>query len=216
MQLWNAHTGTLKKVIKGGWSKKWSSPEDPILALAFPQNGNKIIRRTAYTKSVRGVHPDDGSNGGQTYIDARYGKSNLGPGNSYISYTKISALLLSSNGETFATAEVPATVWARTGEIEIGDVINVHLWTGDKKGPEISTNHKDLVNVLALSYKGDFLATGSADKTIQLIDIKEPKLLRTLDKHTSEVTALAYAKDGTLASGSKDGTVLIWENPMSK
>ncbi|MXZ01537.1 hypothetical protein F4Y93_13185 [Candidatus Poribacteria bacterium] len=207
--LWNIPTGTIKKVVEGGWAKANGFGNGSILVLAFSQNDSKIICRTAYTRSVSFVDPVRTEIFNESYPDLR-----RGTGRSFSStlfyYTKISALVLfPTSGETFATAEASATLGGHTGEIEIED-INVHLWSEDKKGPKVDTNHKDLVNVLALSPNGDFLATGSADKTIQVIDVGKKVLLKTLDVHENEVTALVFSPDDKmLVSGDANGTIVF-------
>ena len=67
-------------------------------------------------------------------------------------------------------------------------------------------------NSINLHKKKTFLASGCRDKTIKLWDVKEGKLIKTLEGHTSGVEALAYIKDSDyLASSSMDKTIIIWD-----
>ena len=80
--------------------------------------------------------------------------------------------------------------------------------------------HTHGVTCLAYAPDGAQLASGSADGTVRLWDLKGEKLERVLDGHTSAVECLAYAPDGAqLASGSADSTVRLWdpggENPAN-
>ncbi|MDE0085047.1 MAG: hypothetical protein OXU23_04995 [Candidatus Poribacteria bacterium] len=59
------------------------------------------------------------------------------------------------------------------------------------------------------------IAVGKDSGEIVFLDSEIKKVLKPRLAH-KDVNALAFSPDGTLASGSKDGTVLIWENPMSK
>ncbi len=47
---------------------------------------------------------------------------------------------------------------------------------------------------------------------IDLLDIKTGKKLHSLPGHTEPIETLVFSHDGkTLASGSQDGTVLLWD-----
>jgi serine/threonine protein kinase/WD40 repeat protein len=63
----------------------------------------------------------------------------------------------------------------------------------------------------AFDSSGRWLATGMADGRIQLWDLETGKRLPLLLGHHERVTALAFAPDGTLASGSWDQTVHLWD-----
>lgn len=80
-------------------------------------------------------------------------------------------------------------------------------------GWHITSGHKDSINVLTLYPDGKTLATGSADKTIQLWNKADTdKPLYTLIGHTEGITAIDFAVDAKLlASGSSDKTVRLWD-----
>ncbi len=130
-------------------------------------------------------------------------------------YTKISAVVFSFDGTRLAKARVLVIESGGSNtyqniKVKVIDTVNGH---------PIYINIKDAecpVTTMAFSPNCSHLATGSADKAIQLIDIKKGKPIGTLNKHTNEVTALAFSPNGTLASGSKNGTILIWKDPISK
>ena len=72
--------------------------------------------------------------------------------------------------------------------------------------------HKDAVQSVAFSADGQTLASGSADKTINLWDTQSGALKRTLSGHSATVSSVAFSYDGkALASGSRDGTVRVWD-----
>ena len=206
--LWNLSTGNIQKTIEDKWTEYWSfdfnarSFENPILALAFTQNDNVIIIRTAYYQFLRPVGPV-----GRTYsnrsVDPDISYRIIGPDEVY---TITTALVFSPNGEPYAIAR--AAVSGKRIFQEIEDIgVTIQLPKADK---EITTTHKDMINAMALSPDEDTLASGSSDKTIQLIDVANGAPLMFLNEHKDEVTALAFSPDGkTLASGSKDGAILL-------
>jgi WD40 repeat protein len=86
------------------------------------------------------------------------------------------------------------------------------------EGVSYSTNDEELL--LALSPDGNLLALrGDPASTVRLFEIEQTpagkpalKRLGELRGHQGEVTALAFSPDSkTLASGSRDKTILIWD-----
>ena len=77
----------------------------------------------------------------------------------------------------------------------------------------ITTEHEDSINVLTVYSDGKTLATGGADKTIQLWNKADTdKPLYTLIGHTGGITAMDFSVDAKLlVSGSLDKTVQLWD-----
>lgn len=77
----------------------------------------------------------------------------------------------------------------------------------------VESGHTDPVSVLTLYADGRTLATGSADKTIELWNkANTDKPLYTLTGHTGGITAMDFSVDGKrLISGSSDKTVRLWD-----
>ena len=77
----------------------------------------------------------------------------------------------------------------------------------------VVSGHTEPMSVLTLYADGRTLATGSADKTIELwhkADTTKP--LYTLTGHTDGITAIDFSIDAKLlASGSSDKTVRLWD-----
>ena len=83
-----------------------------------------------------------------------------------------------------------------------------------------SSSTTGAIGVVVFSQNGSMLATALNSKkatkdyrfTVHLWDIPDRKLNLTLKGHTDKVNALAFTRDGkTLASGSEDGTIQLWE-----
>jgi WD40 repeat protein len=67
------------------------------------------------------------------------------------------------------------------------------------------------VSSLAMSQNSDFLASGGADNTIKIWDLKTRQLKSTLAGDNFPTNSLAISPDGqTLASATHDGKVKIW------
>ncbi|KAI8611923.1 WD40-repeat-containing domain protein [Chytriomyces sp. MP71] len=64
--------------------------------------------------------------------------------------------------------------------------------------------------VWAVLFRGDYVITASADKTIKVWDWKTNQCTRTLHGHTDAVRALCALPGIGFASGSNDGTVRVW------
>jgi small GTP-binding protein len=77
--------------------------------------------------------------------------------------------------------------------------------------------HRERVTSVAFDPRGGTLASGSADKTVKLWEVRSGKLLRTLERHQDTVMSVAFdPQGGTLASGSHDYTVKLWEARSGK
>jgi WD40 repeat protein/tRNA A-37 threonylcarbamoyl transferase component Bud32 len=86
----------------------------------------------------------------------------------------------------------------------------------------IAGHGKDRVYALAITSDGRMIASGGAPRqpaggtgvtgAIKLWDAGSGRELATLDGHSKAVSGLAFSADGTLlASGSDDGTVMVWD-----
>ncbi len=72
--------------------------------------------------------------------------------------------------------------------------------------------HKGPVHALAVSRRGDLVATGGYDHDVRIWDATTGRTLRVLRGHTQEVDAVAFSPSGALlASASFDGGVHVWD-----
>ncbi len=96
----------------------------------------------------------------------------------------------------------------------------IRLWDAATLEPRMGMILPDScfrVGVVAFSPCGRYLASGSwwreTDKvSIRLWEVATGENIHTFWGHTSDVQNLAFSKDGELlASGSYDGTILLWD-----
>jgi len=105
--------------------------------------------------------------------------------------------------------------------IASGNSDAIRLWDTDTGERLLKlSGHTGPVESVAYSPDGRTLASSASwDGTIRLWDANTGELIQTLTGHTlairggtSGIYGVAFSRDcGTLASGSRDGTVLLWE-----
>ncbi|MCT7990668.1 WD40 repeat domain-containing protein [Laspinema olomoucense] len=77
--------------------------------------------------------------------------------------------------------------------------------------------HQKAVRTLAIDPEGNFLVSGSNDKTVKIWEIHSGNLIKTAIGHTGSAIALAISPNGELfASGSGDNTIKLWELKTGK
>ena len=74
--------------------------------------------------------------------------------------------------------------------------------------------HSNRVWSVAFSPDGQYLASGSLNKTVKLWHVESGECIRTMEGHSNYVLSVAFSPDGQyLASGSEDKTVKLWSTP---
>ena len=89
------------------------------------------------------------------------------------------------------------------GRLQLEDLCLLSPWRG----------HLDLINTLAASTDGRWIASGSGDKTIRLWRCsRSPQSSRVLLGHQRSVVSVAFSRDGRrVVSGDAGGTLKLWD-----
>ncbi|MDE0466486.1 MAG: WD40 repeat domain-containing protein [Candidatus Poribacteria bacterium] len=119
---------------------------------------------------------------------------------------------------TFTTERASSLAFSPDNAIlALGHTDSITLWNVTKTGMQehsvISDNHRGFSDILIFSPDGKTLLDSKwSESRIQLRDVDTGEDLGTLSGHTEPIETLVFSHDGkTLASGSEDGTVLLWD-----
>ncbi|XP_044521475.1 transcription initiation factor TFIID subunit 5 isoform X2 [Gracilinanus agilis] len=87
------------------------------------------------------------------------------------------------------------------------------LWATDHYQPlRIFAGHLADVNCTRFHPNSNYVATGSADRTVRLWDVLNGNCVRIFTGHKGPIHSLAFSPNGRfLATGATDGRVLLWD-----
>ena len=95
----------------------------------------------------------------------------------------------------------------------------VALWDASQPSAPLHVfdGHQNAVQALAYDPREMLLASGSADETVRLWDLRTLGLKRSYRGHRDFVTAIAFSHSGKiLASGALDGRIRVWSALSSR
>lgn len=129
----------------------------------------------------------------------------IGPGDEGF----IDAAAISPDGKTLAVSGMPF------GKGKYG--IPVYL-IGLESGriEKVLKGHTNLVDTLAFSPDGRYLASGSYDKTILIQDLKGSSVDKKLEGHADRVSGVAFSPDGKRLASSGDKVGRVWSLATGK
>jgi WD40 repeat protein len=94
-------------------------------------------------------------------------------------------------------------------------IIDTRMPDNNRSAASATGQHRDAINALAFNPAAEtVLATGSADKTIGLWDLRNLNTkLHTLENHTDSVTSISWHpfEEAVLASASYDRKIMFWD-----
>ncbi|KAJ8789475.1 hypothetical protein J1605_022002 [Eschrichtius robustus] len=87
------------------------------------------------------------------------------------------------------------------------------LWATDHYQPlRIFAGHLADVNCTRFHPNSNYVATGSADRTVRLWDVLNGNCVRIFTGHKGPIHSLTFSPNGRfLATGATDGRVLLWD-----
>lgn len=177
-----------------------------VNSIAFNSDGQKLVSGHEY--SIRLWNPKDSQSKVLSYL------------------SNVQSVAFSPNGKTLASLRLTSTSDSNA-EILLWDVAIGEYQVTLKGHGKVPDSRIPNQSGIAFSPNGEILASGSGDGTIRLWDAKTAvsnsffhRLWRTffghhkatLKGHTYHVLSVAFSPDGqTIASGSSDQTVRLWD-----
>ena len=227
-QLWNL---TTEEKIHGPWNSIFVK----IAGVALSPDG-KVF---AYDKKKEIIIVDITTKSKLFQIDEREPfdrKLAFSPDGKLLAYTdrsgKLKVLVLDTQHEIALPLEDRISVFAFSPDSSMLATKDkdIHLWQLDtsKHGEtkKLTNNFFGINNVMIFSPDGNTLVCYDLDMLkkrwrygIKLIDVRTDKVLGILSGHTEPIETFVFSHNGKiLASGSRDGTILLWdwEEIMSK
>jgi WD40 repeat protein len=192
IKIWDSSTGKVIRTLTGH--------SEFVRSVAFSSDG-KTIASGSYDNTIKIWDSSTGK-----VIRTLTGHS-----------SPVYSVAFSSDGKTIASGSYDNTI--KIWDSSTGKLIRT------------LTGHSSPVYSVAFSSDGKTIASGSEDKTIKIWDSSTGKVIRTLTGHSSDTlsfsinngktvsfgSSVAFSSDGkTIASGSDDNTIKIWDSSTGK
>ncbi len=186
-QLWNPNTGQLIRTITG--------IKGTIVGAYFSKNANTIVTRIYEESDYDGAFMWDGFTG-QHIRDLSYSGA-------------ISLVNSSPDGKIVTIAD------GHSSDVILFDIFNRQQLKTFAGHVGLESCGGGAISDVRFSHNRTKMATASSiDATTIIWNPKTGERLKTLTGHTNVINSIAFTPDGkTLATGSSDGTILLWEVP---
>ena len=215
IQLWKI---TTSEQLQGAWQTDINTAN----ALAFSPDGETLVASTEH----HGLRSWDINTGVELFhlnVQGRFEKKlAFSPDGTLLATngTQVWNVIAHREFPIFTTESVNALAFSPEGtRLALGKPTGIVLWDVTpidiQERGSVSNQPRGLSDVLIFSPNGKILLDPKLERwqpLIQLWDIDTSDHLSTLFGHTESIQTLAFSHDGKmLASGSKDGTVLLWD-----
>jgi WD40 repeat protein len=108
--------------------------------------------------------------------------------------------------------ELFAVAFSRSGHIAAGSAGKILLWDRSRPTEPRVFEHASYVYSVAFSADGQWLASGGADGTVRVCDVRDGSLRWSPQPHDEAVYSVAFSGDGSrVASGGYDRVVKLWD-----
>jgi hypothetical protein len=95
---------------------------------------------------------------------------------------------------------------------DIGGKYDVRIWNRASRQCKVLTGHTAAVRAVAISPNGQYIVSGSDDKTVRIWEFASGRLLKTLLGHGDGVHSVMISKDNQTIISASDGYVIcLWD-----